>query len=543
MKKTIQYIDNPTKIILGLILAIITFTSCDDMLLSDSTRQTSVGQYQNSGTSIYSMAGVFTRLQKLADSYVLLGELRADLLDLGEKSDPSLVEINNLEITKDNKYVNIKDYYDVINNCNFIISRYDTTYLDKGVKLQLRQYGALKAIRAWTYMQLALNFKTAKYYTAPILTVDEAEMNYPVLEMKELADSLINDLASLQNITYPSLGLPNESYFDVRFVLGDLYLWRASLTGNSVDYENAATAYHKLIVAEGYALLYRSTWNVVNNVISNSATLGWKSTLNYNNSEAITYIYCPTQYGQKYSLGTLNSERSIVASQIAIDAWDNQIYYLNDASKTTGDLRKNGSLTYTYNSTTGFSLINDEYIIYKYEAYSQNVNIYRASLLYLRYAEAVNRLNKPNLAFAVLKYGLTNSNMINKKIIPLSESGQTLPKYMDFSSFTTNVGVRTRGCGELSKDTSVFVIPKGLNTMADSVRFVEDKIVEELGLETAFEGNRYHDLMRFAYRRIVNVEDGGSTFLSEKIAAKHTDNKEAIKTKLLTIDNWYIRYK
>jgi hypothetical protein len=548
MKKIIPYTIIPTKILLGLMLAVITLTSCDDMLSTDSIRQTSVDQYENSGTSIYSMAGVFTRLQKLAGSYVLLGELRADLLDLGKKSDPSLAEINNLEISKDNKYVNIKDYYDVINNCNFIINKYDTTYLDRGVKLQLRQYGALKAIRAWTYMQLALNFKTVKYYSAPILTVDETKMNYPVLEMKELADSLINDLVGLQNITYPTLSLSNESYFDVKFVIGDLYLWRATLTGNSNDYESAATAYHKLMVDNRWILNYRAAWNVVNNTISkNGLSTNWMSSLLRTGGEVITAINCPTQYGQTYVLDTLNNRRSIVASKIAINAWESQIYYLNDASITTGDLRELGSITNTItanNSVLSFS-IGDDYQIKKYTLYNQQVAIYRASLLYLRYAEAVNRLNKPNLAFAALKYGLTTANMSNKKIMPLNEIGITPPQYMDFSTsaFTTNLGLRARGCGDFTKDTSVFVIPRSLSTMADSVLFVENKIVEELGLETAFEGNRYQDLMRFAYRRINNGEVGGLTFLSDKIAEKHADNKEAIRKKLLSIDNWYIHYK
>ncbi|HRG04295.1 MAG TPA: RagB/SusD family nutrient uptake outer membrane protein, partial [Paludibacteraceae bacterium] len=72
-------------------------------------------------------------------------------------------------------------------------------------------------------------------------------------------------------------------------------------------------------------------------------------------------------------------------------------------------------------------------------------------------------------------------------------------------------------------------------TKQDSIEFVEDKIQQELALETAFEGNRFQDLMRFAIRRNDNA------YLADKVASKHTANKEAIRNKLMTRENWYIR--
>jgi len=535
------------KLIMALLFVAMVFVSCDDMLFSDSKRLTTAEEYnlKASADSVYSMAGVYSRLQKLGDSYVLLGELRADLMDLGEKSDPSLVQINNFEITKDNQYVNIKNYYDVINNCNYIIQKLDTSYLDRGKKLQLREYGELKTIRAWTYMQIALNFKTVKYYEYPILTVQDAQKEIPSIELKDLADKLIVDLEPLKNVTY--MNIPFGSIFLVNAVLGDLYLWRGSLTNNKADYENAATAYHKLMFDYGLDIYksYASTWTVVNKALSTDATLNWIMSLT---GEAITTIVCPTQYGQKFALDTLNNRRSIVPSELALNAWDNQTYYLNDAATTKGDLRKYGSISYSeatnkdaqYSDFNFKSSTTDNWLIYKYKWYSQNIILYRSSLLYLRYAEAVNRLNKPNLAFAVLKYGLTKINMDKK--IPVSEKGVLIPDYMDFTDkrFDYSVGIRMRGLGNLDQDSTYFVIPNK-PTMADSVLYVEDKILEELQLETAFDGNRFQDLMRFTLRRM-NTGEGTTSYLADKIAEKHKDNKEAIRAKLKqSVDNWYIK--
>lgn len=163
--------------------------------------------------------------------------------------------------------------------------------------------------------------------------------------------------------------------------------------------------------------------------------------------------------------------------------------------------------------------------------------IYRVALLYLRYAEAINRAGNPNMAFAVLKYGLSKTTLENKAYIPYYEvDSVNIPDYLNFKDrrFDNNIGIRMRGCGNVNLDTTYYIIPK-LTTKQDSIEFVEDKIQQELALETAFEGNRFQDLMRFAIRRNDNA------YLADKVASKHTANKEAIRNKLMTRENWYIR--
>ena len=559
--------------ILPLIIALATLIGCNDMLHVDSDRLTSESDYDlnASGDSVYSMFGILSKLQKLGDSYVLLGELRGDLLDVSSNSDASLKEINNFEVSSQNAYVNIKDYYDVINNCNYVIQKLDTSVLDRGLKVKLRAYAAVKSIRAWTYMQMALNYKTVKYLEKPILTVEDAEKDYSSSEITllELANKLIADIEPLKLVENPDLGFLDSynssySYFPIRFVLGDLYLWRGSLTGNSSDYENAATQYRMLMYEQRQSIngerdnslvptatSSTSYWIPINGTITSNANLFWIKSMTISGGEVLTTITCPTEYGRSYKLDTLNNLHSIVPSAIAIKNWDSQTYYLNEASNTTGDLRKYGSISYNAATNSNSTTIStdyafsgstiDNYLIYKYKLYQKNVVVYRASLLYLRYAEAVNRLEKPKLAFAVLKYGLNSTTMFNDKIVPPNERTTPLPEYMSFLDlrFKNNVGIRMRGLGNLDKDTTFYTIPK-LNTLKDSILYVEDKIEQELALETAFEGNRYHDLMRIALRRIKNNE-GDESYLANKVAEKHSSNKTSIRNKLMNTDNWYIK--
>jgi hypothetical protein len=76
--------------------------------------------------------------------------------------------------------------------------------------------------------------------------------------------------------------------------------------------------------------------------------------------------------------------------------------------------------------------------------------------------------------------------------------------------------------------------------MLDSVRYVETLIEQEDALETAFEGNRFHDLMRFTLRRMNDGYGDDESYLADKIAQKHAD-KAAMKAKLMNRENWYIR--
>ena len=91
-------------------------------------------------------------MQTIADRTILLGELRGDLVSVTDAADADLRNIANFNIGDDNKYNNPKDYYAIINNCNFYIAKADTTVKDnRGNSLFKREYAAIKAFRAWTY--------------------------------------------------------------------------------------------------------------------------------------------------------------------------------------------------------------------------------------------------------------------------------------------------------------------------------------------------------------------------------------------------------
>ena len=547
-----------SKIVVFLFLTVFTFEGCSNLLDVDSNRLVFPDGYQMNAANdtLYSMFGIFSQMEKLADSYVLLGELRGDLMNVTPTSNLFLKEINNYDISEKNPYANnIRDYYSVINNCNYVIHNIDTSVVKGGVKVMYKEYAACKAIRAWTYMQIALNYGSAIYYEKPILTVQDAENIQKIAPMTltELAPVLINDINPWKDTPTPTMGgiysqNLNNSFFPIRFLLGDLYLWIG-------QYENAANEYRDLMFKNNYIVSsstadYREVTNIA---FTGSSTIFYFDAL-YN--EDVTNIAATNQYGYKFTLDSLTINHMIAPSAVSITNWQNQMYYYSNKLDTLGDLRLyssvsalqkyvtiNGNSTTTKYGNANITLTSTNYLL-KYLVINEELTTnktnkqikpYRVPLLYLRYAEAVNRIGKPNLAMAVLKNGLSRLTMNNKKIIPQHELSTPTPNYMDFSDlrFDTNIGIRMRGCGRVNQDTTYYIIPKS-DALQDSVLYVENLIQQELALETAFLGNRFQDLMRIAIRRDDNA------YLANLVSAKYGENKEAIKAKLMDRTKWYL---
>jgi hypothetical protein len=107
-------------------------------------------------------------------------------------------------------------------------------------------------------------------------------------------------------------------------------------------------------------------------------------------------------------------------------------------------------------------------------------------------------------------------------------------------------GIHDRGSGYSAPDTLYYAFtketlqdnldleyygfPAELATKQDSIRFVDAMICKELGLETAFEGNRFYDLMRFSIRKDDN------NFLAKWVGRRNP----ALTGKLANRDSWFL---
>lgn len=571
------------KVLLFIGMVGVLVASCEDIMSTDSNRLTLADDnlIDSPNDSVYSILGILSQVQQISDKYVLLGELRGDLMDVTPTSEMDLRDLSQFTVNPSTSpYADPKDFYAIINNCNFFIQRVDTNITVKAYKPFVKELAVAKTIRAWTYMHLALNFGKASYFTKPILTVKDSEENFPQLAPEQLIDSLIADMNTMNPMAPASLpgygtinGVPSKLLFiDSKFLMGDLYLWKASYTKSTADYEMAATYYSELMKEGSY---------------TNRSDVG----VRWNNDFFLAYsdfwsvwITSTTGVGELISIAKLaNNDYEGTTSQVALlcennklasskpmnDLFEAQTYcYYDPVSSSAklypGDLRRKAAMRTRRDD--------DKTIITKFEYY--NINFYRTALLYLRYAEAVNRAGKPSLSFAVLKYGLNSTTSKDPKKIAVSDVSDNklyVTKITEDPRFEGNVGMHNRGSGnsvynvnyvipDYTRYSPVVVTDKEGNPLkgadgrdstvlkpttipdllaqakSDSILFVENAICDELALETGFEGNRFQDLMRFSNHR------NDTEFLARKVAAKHNNNN-ALFQKLKERNNWYLPLK
>ena len=463
----------------GLLLLVLgtATVSCEDMFTADNTLVTTELAPQD---TLYQMMGIIKRMQKLADRTVLLGEVRADLVDvdpLHASADIQELAANNVSAA--NVYNQPSDYYAVINSCNIYLANVDSMRNSQGTRKYFeKEILAAKCFRAWCYLELLKIYGDVPYIRTPVLNSDNAEeivASGKKEGMVTIVTDMINDLVNFRAAENDEL---RQSYGDrtfngirysqmvipVRAMLAELYLWRGSYTGNQTDYINAIRMYHDYFTFPGEEI---NTGRAKANWPSRDSER--PSTSDYN-SNFLAASQCagvlPMETSQYYgtvsklrgvfcSLDSNNYYPAVVASQRAKDISKAQdycqflveggglpeIYFrehdpnlYSDYKTMEGDLRlysvsdgPDNVKDNSSNSHENSSYNNMYYLNRKYgtttngNSYLPFVPYFRNNILYLHFAEALNRAGFPETAFAILKYGLSYYTLTNRDIVSKDE--------------------------------------------------------------------------------------------------------------------------
>jgi len=455
--------DKAGSVCCGLVAALVAlpvFTSCEDFFAQESDDVLYADQEHLNAAedTIYSVTGILTKLQSIADRTILLGELRGDLVDLTNEASNDLREVFEFNVGDDNIYNNPSDYYAVINNCNYFIAHADTALKDiRNESVFMKEYAAVKAIRAWTYLQLVLNYGSVPFYTEPMLSKEAAEAaeNGTKADLAAICDYFINDLQNIPeryNRELPGYrairGVESRLlFFPLSIVRGDLYLWKASVTQSKEDYKQAALHYYKYI-SERNGTNSAYPTGKSNYIWWEPGEASWLypsggifpiSESIADNAELITMIAGDSiraegHYSELRNLFTSREENdykvSITPSTRMVEISESQpncvlsskagtsiIYAPKGLNRhRSGDLRLQDVWYENTRIDPATNTRIETQYIYKY--YSQrNVHIYRRMMVYLRMAEALNCAGYPHMAYQILAQGLSN-RVINNQVIP-----------------------------------------------------------------------------------------------------------------------------
>lgn len=445
-------------------------TSCEDMFTAENNLvDTNLAPHD----TVYNMMGIVRSMQKVVEKSILLGEVRADLVDINPYTTTALQELSNNNVSLGNAYNKPADYYAVINSCNIYLNYVDSLQETMGVRRFKKEIIAAKCFRAWTYLELAKIYGNVPFYTDPLITAQEGEDVIADTgnrtDLVGICDWLINDLEQYayldeNNDLKPSYSGSFHSlsfryfFLPVRLMLAELYLYRGSYTHNQNDFINAVRFYHDYLAFKNEELntsRSRSSWSgtTMRSYQTSYTQNFWLSNDNnghdylcfipvdtiayYGNTTDVRRVF-NSQYANNYYAYVNPSKSYLELSQAQLNtvyvynnAADIDTFYVSQDKSVFTDFdnpeRYVGDLRYStvLNTFDQHDMYHAEYstnrqFIAKYvndQSFSRLTTdqrtwflpLYRKSTVYLHMAEALNRAGLPETAFAVLKYGISDT--------------------------------------------------------------------------------------------------------------------------------------
>jgi hypothetical protein len=550
--------------------------------------------YRNVFDADAAVIGIYGKFLNILDRYVILNELRSDLADVTPNSDKYLIQLSTHSVTEDNPYADPRPFYEVILNCNDALKNFDIMRTDRKMdEEQYKQrYSDIGALRTWLYLQLGIQYGTIPYVTDPIENISDLsdESKYPKISFNELLDNLIAFAEALPSkMPYPTGSTllttvdtynTEKIFINKNCLLGDLYLWKGNWT-------SAATAYREVVRIGGipynvaspgeqyyeyYMLAYTSNINGGSWINIFSQPFGER----YSNYEIMWNLPYDKNFNPKnpfINLFSASGKYQIKPSDLAINNWNAQVRNDNGALPGTPTDRRGLGMSYR--------MVNNQPEINKY-TYNYNplrpfetngkIILYRGANLFLRFAEAANHDGRDRIAYSFLNNGIVanydpvpgGGNSRNVTNIQQTRFGdpftgplETPPYYFDArvgdypqfrNGWYRNVGIRSRVSTmnitvDSTRSFNMTVSPRVVTNRDNLIHDLDNLIIAESGLETAFEGNRWGDLLRIALRRQATEPNYLADRIGAKFDAAHSTEAAAVRARLADQANWYLPFR
>lgn len=471
-------------------LGLLTATSCQDMLSVDNDSMLKDPSLNHKTDSVYYALGIAQAMQQAADQYFFVGEMRGELVSPTTHANTNLKQLADYSASASNAYDSAYVYYKVINNCNYYLAHRDTTLYTGATNVTINEYAAVAAWRAWAYLQLCRTYcgnakEGIPFFTEPITQISQIkEENFPKKDIKGIVAELAPELEkfSAMHVQVPNFGRdtynvgktnwgqsknisPSCLFVPVDVILGEMYL-------EDAQYLDAAKKYAKYLTENGivssnissFRLMGSDAWNFPADISTCNLFASNYQYLYSNDAkplDALCYIpmavskkqgqttEVPLAFGYDY-YSTDASSNCPCAENPQItpsDAYHNltdsaTFYYYPESYDRNGTLLSYPTSIAEWKCGDGRAIygerLSDNYIlnrdandttkVYIGKNKTANIILYRNSTIYLHFAEAVNRAGYPDLAFAVLKNGISDylKDLIMTPVLQKTASGDTL---------------------------------------------------------------------------------------------------------------------
>lgn len=146
---------------LSLLFAGILLTGCKKVFdLQPQDQLDYANAYQNVYDADAAVVGIYGKFMGLADRYVILNELRGDLLDYTANANEALRQVSTHTVTAGNPYADPRPFYEVIINCNDALENFKIMVADKKMtEAEFNQrYSDIGALRSFLYLQLGIHY-------------------------------------------------------------------------------------------------------------------------------------------------------------------------------------------------------------------------------------------------------------------------------------------------------------------------------------------------------------------------------------------------
>lgn len=383
-----------------LVLAISFLSSCEEFLDPPQELQVTEEQLYADWYEYRSIEmGMYGLAQDLVEQIVILGELRADLLDITPNASADLVEVYNFNISKSNKYASPINFFKLIAACNNfirVLEREHPEILDPKAPVTNydRLYGEALCMRAWAYFNAVQIYGKVPYIHESLVTMEEiiAYVNSPYTYIDSVhidfsTDGYFNDTTynkpiKLDNKLYDTdmiidfftNQLENEikavgvnHYINNNDISWEITIWNTyamyALLGQMYftqgDYANARLNFEKIIYNDSENLRYQLDFSF--------ALDRWQNIFSeIDNREHIFTLPFNKAYFQQNDFQSLFSKQGphtyqLKPSRIAIDHWET-VWREQDVLKndevperseirdpgTPGDMYRGFGVSYTY---------------------------------------------------------------------------------------------------------------------------------------------------------------------------------------------------